>query len=485
MTARDLHPAGQGAAGMPGHPAAAGPGRMRGRTRLHPAWIVAGVAFIALLGAAGFRAAPSVLIVPMQDEYGWSRSLLSLAVGVNLLLYGLMAPFAAALMDRFGVRAVTSTALVLVALGSGLTVFVTAGWQLVLCWGVLVGLGTGSMALVFAATIANRWFVKRRGLVMGVLTAASATGQLIFLPMLAWLAVNSGWRAASLLVSVAALAVVPLVLCFLRNNPADVGVLPYGAPEPDLVIAGTGPADSAGTAAAHNDSATTPSPGHSARGDDGDIGDVTVVAPGAALRTVQALFQAAHTRTFWALVGGFAICGATTNGLIGTHFVPAAHDHGMPTTTAAGLLAVVGIFDIVGTVASGALTDRVNPRILLAVYYALRGVGLLMLPALLSDAVHPSILAFVIVYGLDWVATVPPTAALCREAFGDNGTIVFGWVFAAHQIGAALASVTAGVIRDATSDYTLAWFGAAGLCAVAALMSLGIRKIPRPPLPVP
>ena len=484
MTARELHPAGQGAVRASGLPVTG-----RGRQRLHPAWIVAGVAFIALLGAAGFRAAPSVLIVPMQDEYGWSRSLLSLAVGVNLLLYGLMAPFAAALMDRFGVRAVTSTALVLVALGSGLTVFVTAGWQLVLCWGVLVGLGTGSMALVFAATIANRWFVRRRGLVMGVLTAASATGQLIFLPMLAWLADNSGWRAASLLVSVAALAVVPLVLCFLRNDPTDVGVLPYGAQEPDLAMVGTrdgsGPADPVQTGLTQQDAATTASPGHSARGDDGDIGDSTAVAPGAASRTIQALFQAAHTRTFWALVGGFAICGATTNGLIGTHFVPAAHDHGMPTTTAAGLLAVVGIFDIVGTVASGALTDRVNPRILLAVYYALRGVGLLMLPALLSDAVHPSILAFVIVYGLDWVATVPPTAALCREAFGDNGTIVFGWVFAAHQFGAALASLGAGVIRDATSDYTLAWFGAAGLCAVAALMSLGIRKIPRLPVPLP
>ena len=511
MTARDLRPAAQGAIGAGGRPA----GTTQSRRRLHPAWIVAGVAFVALLGAAGFRAAPSVLIVPMQDEYGWSRSLLSLAVGVNLLLYGLMAPFAAALMDRFGVRAVTSTALVLVALGSGLTVFVTAGWQLVLCWGVLVGLGTGSMALVFAATIANRWFVRRRGLVMGVLTAASATGQLIFLPMLAWLADNSGWRAASLLVSVAALAVVPLVLCFLRNDPADVGVLPYGAQDPDPVTVGTvptGPAltnsaltnsarispartdlgrtdlgrtDPARTDLTQHDSGTIASPGHSARGDDGDIGDSTVVAPGAARRTIRALFQAAHTRTFWALVGGFAICGATTNGLIGTHFVPAAHDHGMPTTTAAGLLAVVGIFDIVGTVASGALTDRVNPRILLAVYYALRGVGLLMLPALLSDAVHPSILAFVIVYGLDWVATVPPTAALCREAFGESGTIVFGWVFAAHQIGAALASVGAGVIRDATSDYTLAWLGAAGLCAVAALMSLGIRKIPRLPVPVP
>ena len=499
MTARDLHPAGQGAGGAIGQSSVPG----RRRRGLHPAWIVAGVSFIALLGAAGFRAAPSVLIVPMQDEYGWSRSLLSLAVGVNLLLYGLTAPFAAALMDRFGVRAVTSTALVLVALGSGLTVFVTAGWQLVLCWGVIVGLGTGSMALVFAATIANRWFVKRRGLVMGVLTAASATGQLIFLPMLAWLAENSGWRAASLLVSVAALAVVPLVLCFLRNDPADVGALPYGAAEPDSQVVAAAAPDSSPPPAplqpemALQDSAPIPSPGHSTRGDDGDIGDPAAItpeaspeaspgaSPGAARRAVEALFQAAHSRTFWALVGGFAICGATTNGLIGTHFVPAAHDHGMPTTTAAGLLAVVGIFDIVGTVASGALTDRVNPRILLALYYALRGVGLLMLPALLSDAVHPSILAFVIVYGLDWVATVPPTAALCRESFGESGTIVFGWVFAAHQIGAALASVGAGVIRDATSDYTLAWFGASGLCAVAALMSLGIRKIPRLPVPVP
>jgi MFS family permease len=449
--------------------------------------MVAGVAFIALLGAAGFRAAPSVLIVPMQDEYGWSRGLLSVAVGVSLLLYGLTAPFAAALMDRFGVRAVTSTALVLVALGSGLTVFVTAGWQLVLCWGVIVGLGTGSMALVFAATVANRWFVKRRGLVMGVLTAGSATGQLIFLPLLAWLAESSGWRAAALLVSAAALAVVPLVLCFLRNSPAELGVLPYGATESDAGRE-AGPAvpaeahrGSAPPDRADQDPEARPSAGHSARGDDGDV---AIVAPGAARRAIEALIQAARTRTFWALVGGFAICGATTNGLIGTHFVPAAHDHGMPTTTAAGLLAVVGIFDIVGTVASGALTDRVNPRILLAVYYALRGVGLLMLPALLSDTVHPSILAFVIVYGLDWVATVPPTAALCRQAFGESGTIVFGWVFAAHQIGAALASVGAGVIRDETSDYTVAWFGAAGLCAVAALMSLGIRKVPRIGAPV-
>ncbi len=439
--------------------------------RIHPAWIVAAVSLVALIGAAGFRSAPGVLMVPLQDEFGWSRGLLSIAVGVNLILYGLTAPFAAALMDRFGIRKVTSCALVLVALGSGLTVFVTTGWQLVLTWGVLIGLGTGSMALVFAATIANRWFVKRRGLVMGVLTAGGAAGQLVFLPLMAWLSEQYGWRSASLLVSGCALAVVPLVLLFVRNYPADLGVEPYGAE--------AGTTELSAPEADPTDPAPEVPPGQLAGGDQGEL---AVVRSGAVRRTFRTLADAARTRTFWALAIGFAICGASTNGLIGTHFVPAAHDHGMPTTTAAGLLALVGIFDVVGTIASGALTDRVNPRILLAFYYTFRGVGLLMLPALLSDSVHPSILAFVIVYGLDWVATVPPTAALCVEVFGQAGTIVFGWVFAAHQVGAALASVGAGYIRDLTSDYTMAWLSAAGLCLVAALMSLGIRKVPRIPV---
>ncbi len=351
------------------------------------------------------------------------------------------APFAAALIDRFGIRRVTAIALVLVSAGSALSVFITSGWQLVFTWGLMIGLGTGSMALVFAATVANRWFIKRRGLVTGILTAGSATGQLIFLPLIAWAADRAGWRAASLIIAAAALAVVPLVLLFLRDRPADLDVTPYGAPE-----------------GYHEPTPT-------------DAGS-------AARRAIGALRTASRSRTFWALVAGFAICGATTNGLIGTHFVPAAHDHGLPDTTAAGLLAVVGIFDIVGTIASGALTDKVNPRLLLAIYYALRGVGLLMLPALLSDTVHVSIIAFVVVYGLDWVATVPPTVALCREAFGEQGTVVFGWVFAAHQLGAALMSVVAGVLRDAVGDYTLAWFSAAALCAVAAGISLGIRRLP-------
>lgn len=406
---------------------------------LHPAIVVAVVAFIALVGAAGFRAAPSVLMVPLEEEFGWSRGVLSLAVGINLVLFGLTAPFAAALMDRFGIRRVVASALVLVSAGSGLTVFVTASWQLVLLWGVLIGLGTGSMALVFAATIANRWFVKRNGLVMGILTAGSAAGQLIFLPIIAAAAESSGWRTASIIIAVAALAVVPLVLTFLHNSPAEVGVPKFGDPT-------------------------------------GVVPEKTPHSPGSARRALRVLREASHSRTFWALAIGFAICGATTNGLIGTHFIPAAHDHGMGQVAAAGLLALVGIFDIVGTVASGYLTDRFNPRVLLAGYYLFRGVGLAILPSLLGDSIQPSMIAFIIVYGLDWVATVPPTVALCREAFGDNGTIVFGWVFAAHQLGAAAMSVGAGFLRDGTGAYTIAWFGAAGMCVVAALISFRIRK---------
>jgi MFS family permease len=417
------------------------------RRRLHPAWIVAAVAFLALVGAAGFRAAPGVLMVPLQQEFGWSTTVLSAAVSINLVLFGLTAPFAAALMERFGIRAVTATALVLIGAGSALTVLVNQSWQILLTWGLLIGLGTGSMALVFAATIANTWFATSRGLVIGILTAGSAAGQLVFLPFIAMLAQDPGWRQASLLIAAGALAVVPLVLKFLKNSPADVGVLPYGATAPEEEPPAPSPAG--------------PEPGRSTN---------------AAVRALQVLRRASRVRTFWALVAGFAICGATTNGLIGTHFIPSAHDHGMAETTAAGLLAVVGIFDIVGTIASGWLTDRFNPRILLAVYYQFRGIGLLVLPLLLSATVQPSMIVFVVIYGLDWVATVPPTAAICRKTFGEDGSVVFGWVFAAHQLGAAAAALGAGAIRDATGHYTYAWFGAAAMCTIAAVISATIRK---------
>jgi MFS family permease len=404
--------------------------------RIHPAWLVAVVAFVALVGAAGFRATPSVMLRPLHDEFGWSLGTISAAVSVNLLLYGLTAPFAAALMERFGIRRVVMAALLLVSLGSGLTVFMTASWQLVLLWGVLVGLGTGSMALGFVAVIAARWFVGRRGLVTGVLTAGGAAGNLIFLPVLARLTESHGWRTAALTVATAALLVVPLVWWRLRDRPAELGVTAYGA-GPDDVASLPGPATG-----------------------------------GAARSALSALGRAARTRPFWLLAGGFAICGATTNGLVGTHFIPAAHDHGMPETTAASLLALVGLFDIAGTIASGWLTDRVDSRLLLGAYYGLRGLSLLVLPALFAATAHPSMLIFILFYGLDWVATVPPTVTLCREYFGASGPVVFGWVFASHQIGAAIAATAAGLIRDQLGAYNWAWYGAGALALFASLLSL-------------
>ncbi|MEJ2867244.1 MFS transporter [Actinomycetospora sp. OC33-EN08] len=389
------------------------------------------------MGAAGFRSAPGVLIAPLHDEFGWSTATISTAVSINLVLYGVISPFAAALMERFGMRRVVSWALLLVAAGSGLTVFMAQVWQLMLLWGVLVGVGTGSMALAFVATVTGRWFVARRGLVSGVLTAAQAAGGLVFLPLMASLSESVGWRAASLVVAAGALVVVPVVVLFLRDRPRDVGAVAHGAEGPDEDAPVTG---------------------------------------GAARRAVTVLGEAARTRTFWLLAGGFAICGATTVGLLGTHFVPAAHDHGMPATTAAGLLAVVGVFDVVGTVLSGWLTDRWDPRRLLAVYYVLRGASLLVLPLLLAPTTVPPMWAFIVFYGLDWVATVPPTVALCRERFGARGPIVFGWVFASHQIGSALAAFGAGVVRDTTGSYDGAWWGAGALCAVAAVLSLAITR---------
>ncbi|WP_336031297.1 MFS transporter [Geodermatophilus sp. FMUSA9-8] len=415
------------------------------RRRIHPAWWVAAVTFLALVGAAAFRAVPGVLIDPLREEFGWSVSTISAAVAVNMALYGLTAPFAAALMERFGIRRVVVGALLLTAVGSGLTVFMTASWQLVLLWGFAVGLGTGSMALSLVATVTGRWFVARRGLVSGILTAGGATGQLVFLPVVAAVAeTDGGWRAASLGTTAAALAVVPLVLWLLRDRPRDVGAVPYG-----------------GTAA----------------------DDVDPVRTGAARAALAGLALAARSRPFWLLAAGFFICGASTIGLVQPHFIPAAHDHGMPVTTAASLLAVVGIFDIAGTVFSGWLTDRVDPRVLLLAYYALRGFSLFLLPPLFGPDLHVSMIAFIVFYGLDWVATVPPTLALCREHFGARAPVVFGWVFASHQVGSAAAAFGGGVIRDVTGSYDLAWFGAGALCLVAAALSISIRRRPAPDAP--
>lgn len=406
---------------------------------IHPAWLVAAAGFVALIGAAGFRSAPSVLMDPLHREFGWSHGTIGAAVSLNVLLYGLISPFAAALMDRFGIRKVVACALLLVAAGSGLTVFMTRPWQLMATWGLLVGIGVGSMSMPFVATITTRWFVGHRGLVTGVLTAAGATGQLIFLPLISALAQAHGWRAPSLVIAAAALAVVPVVLLLIRDFPSDIGVTAYGA-EPGSQVG------------------------------------VRKELRGGAARAVTVLFRVARRPQFWLLAGGFMVCGASTNGLVGTYFVSAAHDHGMPPTTAASLLATVGIFDVAGTIASGWLTDRTEPRYLLVAYYGLRGLSLVILPSLLAPDTKPSMWVFIVFYGLDWVATVPPTVALCRKYFGEDGAVAFGWAFASHQLGAALAATGAGIIRDMRGSYDLAWYIAGGLCAAAAVMSGFLRS---------
>ncbi|MFI8264396.1 MFS transporter [Streptomyces sp. NPDC085665] len=408
------------------------------RGRIHRAWFVAAVAFVTIIGAAAFASLPGLLIEPLHEEFDWSRGTIGFAVSVNLALYGLTAPFAAALMDRFGIRRVVALALLVISGGTVATLWMTASWQLVLFWGVLVGLGSGSMALAFAATVTNRWFTARRGLVTGILTAAGASGQLVFLPLLSWLGVHHGWRPAAVTVSLAAFVVAPFVWLLLRDHPADVGLAPYG----------------------------------------GTYAEKPAPALGAARRAVTVLFKAARTGPFWLLAGTFAICGASTNGLVKTHFVPAAHDHGMPVTAAAGLLAVIGVFDVIGTIASGWFTDRFEARRLLAVYYALRGISLMFLPMLLAPSVHPPMVFFIIFYGLDWVATVPPTIALCREHYGEDSAIVFGWVLASHQVGAAAVAFLGGLARDAFGSYDLVWYASGALCAMAALMAMVIRRRP-------
>jgi MFS family permease len=407
--------------------------------KIHPGWIAVAVTFFTLMATAGFRSAPSVLIVPLEDAFGWSRSQISAAVAINVLLFGLVAPFAAALMERFTVRKVVMSALAVVALSSSSTVFISQPWHLWALWGIGVGVGAGSMALVFAATIANRWFVARKGIVVGALTAATATGQLVFLPLLSHFAVTYGWKSVSLTVGGASAAVIPFIYLFLKERPEALGITPYGAP----------------------DNWQPPVKSEQSAG----------------FIAIDTLKKSIKDNNFLILFLTFFVCGLSTNGLIGTHFIPAAHDHGMQETVAAGLLAMVGVFDVIGTIFSGYLTDKYDPRKLLFFYYGLRGLSLFLLPSILFSSVHSSTLVFVIFYGLDWVATVPPTLMLCRLVLGpQRSTVVYGWVFVGHQIGASVAALGAAVLRVKLGDYALSFYISAAMCLISAMAVLRIAK---------
>lgn len=408
---------------------------------MHHAWVMLIVTFMVLLGASGFRSAPSVLMIPLQDAFGWNRGTISLAVSINLLFFGFTGPFAAAAIERYGIRAVIASALALISSGAALTLYMTKPWQLYLAWGVMVGLGAGCTT-VLAATVSVRWFVARRGIVTGVLAAGGATGQLMFLPIMAWMATHWGWQSVSIVVAVLAASVIPIVVILMRDTPADMGLTRFGS---------------------SNDDALAPPRANPVR------------------TAFRSFSEASKTAPFWILAGTFFVCGATTNGLIGTHLIPAAHDHGIGEVAAANLLAVIGIFDIVGTIASGWLTDRFDPRKLLFVYYLLRGLSLMALTHVLGSA-NFGLIAFIVFYGLDWVATVPPTIALCNQVFGNrSGPLVYGWVFTAHQIGAATVAYLAGLARTVQGDYANTFLSAGILGVLASLLILQLKPAARAP----
>jgi predicted MFS family arabinose efflux permease len=416
------------------------------RRGVHYGWVVAAVTFFSALVTAAAAGSVGVLMLPLQIEFGWTAAEISGALGLRLALFGLVGPFAAALFNRFGLRPVMLLSLAMIGGGMGLSVFVTEVWHLVLLWGIVVGVGAGLTAIVLSATVATRWFEKRRGLIIGVLAASTATGQLVILPAMAWIVDRFGWRSAILLMCILYAIAAALILVFMRSKPEDVGLAAYGA-DPDA-----------------------PRPAPAPQGN-------LFLAPFEALRL------AATKPIFWLLAGSFFICGASTNGLVQMHLIPMCGDFGIEATSAAGLLALMGIFDFIGTIASGWLSDRYSSRKLLFWYYGLRGLSLIYLP--FSGFTPAALLFFAVFYGLDWIATVPPTVKLTANAFGpQKANIVFGWIFAAHQLGAGFAALSAGVIRTGTGSYALAFMAAGALCLIAAVGILGAgRADGRPRVP--
>ncbi len=410
--------------------------------RVHPAWRMAAIAAAALLASGTYTTIAGLITEPLTMTEGWSRSQIGLAVAINMILYGAVAPFSAALMDRYGLRRVTMTALLLLVTSSVLLVTATPSvtW-FVVWWGLLVGTGTGSITMVFGATVANRWFADRIGLATGILTAASVVGQFAMLPVLSTLMTHTGWHGPAIMCGIFAGIAAVLVAVGLRNDPADLNVTRYGAPE-------------------HIDDRNRQGSADSALG-----------------RTLRVLFACVRDRRFWLLALMFFLCGATTNGLMWSHFTPAAHDHGMVPTAASSLLAIVGFANIAGTISSGWLTDRIEPRYLLALFFLVRGLTLAALPLIFTSEIDPGLITFAIAFGILDVATVPPTIALCRHYFGEDSALAFGWVNVFHQIGAGSMAVIGGIIRDSDGTYTPVWIIGAVMCVVAAITGASTAAI--------
>jgi sugar phosphate permease len=420
------------------------------RLNIHYGWVIVAVTFLTALTTAGAMGLPGALILSLHKDFGWDVSEISSALALRLALFGLMGPFSATLMERYGVRNIVLAAVTLLIIGLLSALVMTRLWQLVLMWGVVVGVGTGLTAVVLGAVVSSRWFTAHRGLVLGMLTASTATGQLVFLPLAAWLVAHVGWRFALIPSIVGLVTAAILVVLFMRDRPSDVGLLP--------------------------------------------VGDTTAPAvPPAARRPAiaqafGALAEGSRSTTFWILFATFFICGLSTNGLIQTHFIALCADFGMPEVEAASTLAMMGAFDFVGTILSGWLSDRFDNRWLLFWYYGLRGLSLLYLPSSTFSLYGLSL--FALFYGLDWIATVPPTVKLAANSFGrEKAGVMFGWIFAGHQIGAATAAFGAGFARSEFATYLPAFYTAGAMCLVAALLALIIRRGPRAdtrrPSPVP
>ena len=409
------------------------------RRNIHYGWVIVGATLLTTVITAAAMSTPGVLIVPLEQEFGWTDAQISSALAIRLMLFGLFGPFAAAFMNRYGVRAVIVTAVILISTGLLGSLAMTQVWQLILLWGIVVGVGTGLTAMVLAVTVATRWFNHRRGLVMGVFAASNATGQLLFLPLIAQLQTSYGWRMSLVFVVCMLIVAGAVALIFMRDRPSDVGLPLYG------------------------ETAISPPPPTGV-----GLGSL-LLSPLLVLRDV------ARVPVFWILFGTFFVCGCSTNGLIQTHFITLCHDYGVPAVTAASVLAMMGIFDFFGTIGSGWLSDRVDNRWLLFWYYGLRGLSLLFLP--FSDFSFYGLSVFGVFYGLDWIATVPPTVKITADRFGrEKAGMVFGWIFAGHQIGAATAAFGAGLIRTEYSTYLPAFFIAGALCIIAALAIISVRK---------
>ena len=405
--------------------------------RVNYAWITLGVVFFAMLAGVGVRAAPGVMIVPLQQAFGWDVSTISGAVSLNIILMGATGPFLTGLMQVIGLKRTMVGCLTILMAGTALSTFMNQPWQLFLTWGLMVGIGSGAGAVGFAGAVANRWFIHRAGLAMGLLTSANAAGQLIFLPVLSLLVQHFGWQGISICLTAAIAVVIPVVMLLLPESPAAIGLPAYGG------------------------TSVVPLPVFSG-------GNPFAVAFGA-------LARASKSMDFWLLCLTFGICGFSTNGLINTHLIAYCADNGISQMNGASILAVIGMFSLIGSAASGWMCDRYSPRVLLFWYYGLRGLSLVIMPFTSFDSLSLSV--FAVFYGLDWVATGPATFALTNEVFGRrDAPVIVSWIFAAHQVGGAMAAFGAGAVRSLSGSYLMAFIASGLACLMASILVLRVTR---------